>query len=185
MQLKKLLIRPIRFLGLLATIAYPVAVFLALRHGFSVRMLGMILICVALIGVAQSKNLWVGICGILLAILSFVSNYDIFLKLYPVFMNAGVCAIFALSLRGVPLIQRFAEKMHCEINKYMANYARGATIAWTVFLAINTLVSLVTVFMPDIVWTVYNGLISYCLIALMMLVEYVVRTRVRANAKNR
>ena len=185
MQLKKLLMRLLKILGLLVAIAYPVAVFLALRHGFSVRMLGMVLICAVLIGVAQNRNLWIGICGVLLAALSFISNQDIFLKLYPVFMNACVCAVFALSLRGTPLIQRIAERTHCKFDDKMVKYARKQTRVWVVFLAINTLVSLVTVFMSDVVWTIYNGLISYCLMGLVILAQYIVRPKVRANDETR
>lgn len=184
MQLKKLLIRPLKILMLLAAVAYPIAVFFALQHGFSVRMMGIVLICAVLIGIAQSKNLWIGICGILLAGLSFISNQGIFLKLYPVLMNVGVCAIFAISLRGTPMIQRFVQKIQNEITPKMIEHARLATIAWVIFLAINTLISLVTVFMSDFVWTVYNGLISYGLIGLMILVEYVIYAGTCRNAKN-
>ena len=184
MQLKKLLIRPLKILGLLAAVAYPIAVFVALQCGFSVRLMGIVLICIVLIGMAKSKILWVGICGILLAVLSLISNQDIFLKLYPVFMNAGVGAVFAVSLRGTPLIQQFIQKMRYEMTPKVIKHARMATIAWVIFLAINTLISLATVFMSDLVWTVYNGLISYCLIGLMILVEYIIHVRARRNEKN-
>jgi uncharacterized membrane protein len=175
MQLKKSSIRPIKILGGLVAIAYPIAVFVALQRGFSVRMLGLILVLVAGCAMARRRNIWLGVCGIVLACMAVISDKDIFLKLYPVFMNAAVCFMFAVSLRSVPLVQRFAEKMKYEITEKSKQYARRVTIAWAIFMGINTVVSLTTVFMSNWVWTLYNGLISYCLIGLMMVIEYIIR----------
>ncbi|MBO4745570.1 MAG: hypothetical protein J5613_00675 [Alphaproteobacteria bacterium] len=178
MQLKKSSIRPIKILGGLVAIAYPIAVFVALQRGFPVRMLGLILVLVAGCALAQRRNLWLGVCGIILAGLAIISDKDIFLKLYPVFMNAAVCFMFAVSVRSVPLVQRFAEKMKYKITEKSKQYARRVTVAWAIFMGINTIISLITVFMSDWAWTLYNGLISYCLIGLMMVIEYFVRNGV-------
>ena len=178
MQLKKLSIRPIKILGIILAIVYPIVVFLALQHDFSVRMLGLILCCVILIGMAVRKNIWAGMFGFLLTATAAILNQEVFLKLYPVFMNMLVCLMFASSLRGVPLSQRFAEKMKYKIDEKSKRYARSVTIAWAVFMGVNALVSLGTVFMSDWIWTVYNGLISYCLIGVMMVGEYLVRIRI-------
>jgi len=177
MQSKKLSIRPIKILGGLVAITYPIAVFIALRYNFSVRMLGLILVCMVLITLVRHKDMWLGICGVILGILSFASDKKIFLKLYPVFMNAMVCMMFWVSLRTVPLVQRFAEKMKYKMDDDSKKYVRRVTIVWAVFMGINTLVSLATVFMSDWIWTLYNGLISYCLIGTMIIGEYIVRKR--------
>ncbi len=178
MQLKKLLIRPTKVLALVGAIAYPVLVFVALRSDVSVRMLGLGIICLVLLSIVRHKNILLGVCGIVLAALAFISDKEIFLKLYPVVMNCAICMMFALSLRETPLIQRIAQKMHYEMNEKSIDYSRRVTIVWAIFMGINTLVSLGTVFMPDWVWTLYNGLISYCLIGLVMGIEYLVRIRV-------
>lgn len=183
MQLKKLSIRPIKILGVLVAIAYPIAVFVALQHNFSVRVLGLVLCGLILITMAWRKNIWMGLFGFLLTSQAAILNQEVFLKLYPVFMNLTVCALFAFSLRNVPLVQRFAEKMKYEINDKSKQYIRRVTIAWAIFMGINTLVSLSTVFMSDWVWTLYNGLISYCLIGIMMAGEYLVRIRVMHEDK--
>lgn len=175
MQLKKLSIRPIKILWALLAVAYPIAVFVALRHDFSARILGFVLVCVILIALTQHKNIWLGICGIILGSLSLISDKEVFLKLYPVFMNAAVCVTFLISLRTVPLIQRIAEKIKYKMDDYAKLYARRVTIAWAIFMGINTIISLGTVFMSDWVWTLYNGLVSYCLIGAMFIMEYVIR----------
>ena len=183
MQLKKLSIRLIKVLGGLCTIAYPIAVFIALQHNFSVRMLGLVLICVILVTLVQHKNIWLGILGLALAALTMISDKEIFLKLYPVFMNAAVCAMFTISLRNVPLVQRFAEKMGYEMTAASRGSAYNVTLAWAIFMCINTLISFGTVFMSDWIWTLYNGLISYCLIGLMIVIEYFVRMGVMHEHK--
>lgn len=178
MQLKKLLIRVSKILALTIAIVYPFAVFFALHSGLSVRLIGIMLMCVALIGIAKHKNLLLGICGIVMALLTLVSDYEIFLKLYPVLMNFGVFAMFVLSLQSVPLVQRIAEKMKYKITDKTKEYARKVTIAWAIFMGLNTFVSFITVFMSDWVWALYNGLISYCLIGFMFGIEYITRTRI-------
>lgn len=175
MQLKRLSIRLIKILGILCAIVYPIAIFVALQHDFSARFLGLFLVFVMIVALTRHKSIWMCIGGLVLAALAFVSNHAIFLKLYPVFMNAAICVMFAVSLNNVPLVQKFAQKMGYNITDESKQYARKVTIAWTIFMAINTIISIVTVFMPDWVWTLYNGLVSYCLIGLMMAVEYFVR----------
>ena len=183
MQLKRLSIRPIKILGVLVAIAYPIAVFIALQHNFSVRVLGLVLCGLILVTMAWRKNTWMGLFGVLLTAQAAILNQEVFLKLYPVFMNLTVCALFAFSLKNVPLVQQFAKKMKYEINDKLKQYARRVTIAWAVFMGINTLASLATVFMSDWVWTLYNGLISYCLIGMMMAGEYLVRRKVMHEDK--
>lgn len=178
MRLKKLLIQATKILGTVVAIIYPFAVFAALHNGLSVRFIGLALIAVILIGMARHKNLWLGLCGIALAAIAFFSNQKIFLKLYPVLMNFGICLVFALSLTTKPIVQRIAEKMKYSMTSDAKQYARRATVAWAIFMGANTIISLATVFMNDAVWVWYNGLISYCFIGIMMGAEYLIRKRV-------
>ena len=110
MQLKKLSIRPIKILGGLVAIVYPIAVFVALQHNFSVRTLGLILLCIMLLVMAWRRQIWMGILGVLLMIQAIILDQEIFLKLYPVFMNLAVCVMFAFSLKDVPLVEKIAKK---------------------------------------------------------------------------
>ena len=185
MQLKKLLMQVSKTLAIIIAIAYPIAVFFALRNGLSIRMIGLFLMCVALIGVVQCKNVAFGVCGFILALITCLSDKEIFLKLYPVLMNLCVCGIFALSLIDVPLAERFAEKMKYQMTEHAKHYARNVTIAWAVFMGINTIISLITVFMSDWAWTLYNGFVSYCLVGTMMLGEYIIRTRIMREQSNK
>ena len=64
MQLKKLSIRPNNILGGLVAVVYPIAVFVALQHNFSVRTLGLILLYVILVISTWRRNVWMGLFGV-------------------------------------------------------------------------------------------------------------------------
>lgn len=107
-----------------------------------------------------------------------VFNDDIFLKLYPVLMNISVCLVFALSLRETPLVEQFAEKMGHKLDAVQKEYTRRVTYAWAIFMFFLAIASTITVFLSDEIWTLFNGLISYILIAIMMGTEFIIRKRV-------
>ena len=88
-----------------------------------------------------------------------------------------MCLMFALSLRGVPLIEKVAKKMGYDLDETQREYTRRVTYAWAIFMFCLAAVSLVTVFLSDEVWVLFNGLISYVLIAIMIGVEFIIRKR--------
>ena len=92
-------------------------------------------------------------------------------------MNFIVCLSFWLSLREKPLVTLFAEKMGHKPDKNMLSYTKKATIAWAIFMTVNTIVSIITLFTNLWFWTLYNGLISYILIGIMFIAEYLIRRR--------
>lgn len=175
MQLKKLLTPIIKiFIGALI-IAYPFIVFFAFKTGMAIRFIGLFLLSVVVLSFLRNKNRFLFGIGLFVCFLILCFNQDIFLKIYPVLMNAAVCAMFALSLKKTPLITQYAQKMHKNLDKYGIKYTRNATLAWAVFMGCNTLISLATVFMQMNIWVLYNGFISYILIGLMMISEYILR----------
>lgn len=93
-------------------------------------------------------------------------------------MNLSVCFIFALSLRGTPLIEKIAKKMGHNLGPKQKEYTRRVTLAWVIFMLCLAIISLITVFLSNEIWVVFNGLISYVLIAIMIGVEFVIRKKV-------
>ena len=165
----------LKILTIILTVLYPFIIFTALRQGYSLRLMAGILALVILLNFLKHKQIVLLILGILLiTALTYFQN-PLFLKLYPVLMNMGITMLFSLSLRQKPLIQFFAERMGHELTSDMKTYTRKATIAWAVFMATLTIISLTTVFMSDFVWTLFNGCIAYILIALMFGAEYCYR----------
>lgn len=100
-------------------------------------------------------------------------------RFYPAAMVAAALAAFALSLRGVPLAERFARRAGENLDERGVAYCRRVTVAWTLFLAAHFAVTFATVFASREVWALYNGVIAYVLIGAMFAGEWLVRRRVR------
>ena len=163
--------------GVFLSILYPFAVFFLIKSGHSFRPIAFVLLAVLLASFLQTQRkalLWV---GLFLLVGLIVSDHIFFLKIYPVCMNFLVCMGFFMSLKDIPLIAVFAQKMGHPMTPKVKAYTRKATIAWGIFMAINTLISFVTVFLPLSFWMIYNGFVSYILIGSMFAGEYFVRQR--------
>lgn len=176
-SMKSPALKRLRFLCVPALALYPFAVAGALFSGVPVSVLPLILLCVAGISAFGSALRGVWIVALVCAAALFFTREQIFLKIYPVLMNAAVAGIFATSLLRKPLIEIFAEKTGHVLDDAGRRYTRRATLAWAIFMCANALVSLVTVFLPLSAWTVYNGFISYLLIGAMFAGEFFVRRR--------
>ncbi|WP_218831525.1 hypothetical protein [Bordetella genomosp. 9] len=101
------------------------------------------------------------------------------LRGYPVLINAAMFAVFASSLwRGMPVIERFARLRHPDLPPQAVAYTRRVTQVWAGFFAFNGLVSAaLSLWAPWHWWTLYNGVISYVLIGLLMAGEWLVRPK--------
>jgi uncharacterized membrane protein len=175
MQLKKLLTLIARLIIGIFAFAYPFVVFFALRNDVAVKFIGLFLLAVIVVSFVRHRNKILLGLGLILCSLILFFNQDIFLKIYPVLMNCSIFAIFALSLQKTPLITQYAKRMNYDLNAKVIKYTRNATIAWAIFMGCNSLISLVTVFLSNKIWVLYNGFISYILIGIMMIGEYITR----------
>ena len=167
----------LKILGIVFALLYPIFVFFMLKNGLSLRLIALLLVVLVLSSFLRSKQKTLLFVGLALIFGLFFSNDELFLRLYPVCMNFFVCMSFAMSLYEKPLITVFAEKMGHEATKEMQSYTKKATIAWAVFMGINTFISILTLFASLWIWTLYNGLISYVLIGIMFGAEYLIRRR--------
>ncbi|WP_216644666.1 hypothetical protein [Candidatus Thiodictyon syntrophicum] len=89
-------------------------------------------------------------------------------------------AAFGLSLgRGqAPLCTRFAQALRGSLSPEVARYTRQVTLAWTLlFLGISLVSTLLFLFSGIAVWSVFANFLSPLLIALMFVVEHLVRRR--------
>lgn len=103
-------------------------------------------------------------------------------RVYPVFMSLGMAAAFGLSLLRPPsLVEVFASLSEPNPGGSARAYMRRVSLVWCVFLVVNALISASTLSRLDL-WTLYNGLVSYLLMAALFAGEYLVRRRVRARA---
>lgn len=184
----------VKALFVLAITAYPLLVYFGLAY-FEARFLALILIAVAIVRLVAAKGgggrsgltaQLIGTLGIVLVIgfVVTVSNETVYLRLYPVCINALMLALFAASVARPPtFVERLIRLRKPDLPPWAVRYARKVTLAWCGFFLINGAIALYTCFWTPLeVWTLYNGLISYVLIGLMFAGEYPIRHLVkRAN----
>lgn len=102
---------------------------------------------------------------------------------YPVWMNLGFFVLFASSLWQKPaIITRLAQAMEGELPPSGVRYTENVTKVWTVFFLINGSIAWWTATQASLsVWTWYNGVIAYVLMASLFTIElgirYVVKKR--------
>jgi uncharacterized membrane protein len=178
--------RSIKTAFLLVSIAYPFVVYWGLSQDKHTWLLAVLLILLASrFWVAkQSQEKWVVVSmTVVVLMVSWLIGYEKGLKLYPVMINLSFLALFGFSLfTSMPIVERIARLREPNLPLNAVQYTRRVTQAWSVFFSINGLISLYTVFAKnEHVWLIYNGFISYILIATMMLVEWLIRRRVRRN----
>lgn len=99
--------------------------------------------------------------------------------LVPALVSAFLLVVFAATLRPgrEPMIARVAQAMEAEpIPSRLHPWLRRVTFAWCVFFAVNGTVSAcLALFAPLGWWTVWNGLLTYAFVGLLLLGEYVMR----------
>ncbi|MEQ1975734.1 hypothetical protein ABLA76_07735 [Xenorhabdus sp. SGI240] len=131
---------------------------------------------------SQQKTSWVlSIAGLTLGLASlFLRNHQL-LMYYPVVVNAVLLILFSNSLRcGPPIIERIARIKEPNLPPKGIIYTRKVTYIWCLFFIFNGTVSLGTCLYNNMtLWTLWNGVVSYLLIGLLISIEWLVRQRVK------
>ena len=104
----------------------------------------------------------------------------VFLKFYPPLCNFFVFMVFFSSLFAKEtIIQKIARAYGDKLDKPAWIYTRRVTYVWCCLTFFNFVVSIWTIFLSDKIWIIFNGCISYILIGLLFIVEYIVRIILR------
>ncbi|WP_110668876.1 hypothetical protein [Salinicola halophilus] len=117
----------------------------------------------------------------LLGLLWLTGGAELGLRLWPVLINLALLALFAHGRRYPPSpIERLARRQEPALPPHAVRYVRGVTTVWCVFFALNAAMALVTALYADLaLWSLYNGMIVYALMALLFAGEWCVRQRVK------
>lgn len=117
-----------------------------------------------------------GALGVITAV-----NADLAMRLYPVLMNAAMLIAFGLTLAKPPsMIERFARLVEPDLPESGVRYTRKVTWVWCAFFVVNGGVALWTALAASLeTWALYNGLIAYVLMGLLLGGEFLVRGVVR------
>ena len=114
--------------------------------------------------------------AVVLAVAAAIDDGRIFLFV-PALVNGAMLIAFARTLvRGPSIVETFARLRHPELLPSRAPYLRAVTAVWCGFFAVNIAVSLVLAVHGSLAtWTLYNGLIAYLIVGLLLGAERVYR----------
>ena len=106
-----------------------------------------------------------------------VSGRRVFLMLLPALVYAYLIIAFALSLREpVSLIGRMARVVNPKAPDFIDPYCRKLTVVWCGVFAVNlTLIAAFALTGREDAWTCYAGVVSYLLMGLFQVLEFLVR----------
>ncbi|MBE3675279.1 hypothetical protein [Pseudoalteromonas distincta] len=176
--------------GLLLT--YPFAVYFGLQYSEPV-IIGGVFVAVLLLRhwlVKDSKATIPHLkimtaCGCGLLLFATFANSALALKFYPVVISCCFLAVFAYSLYRPPSVIEIIAGKFETLDEHGKRYTRSVTKVWCVFFILNGFIATVTVIHPNPkVWLTYNGLISYLLMGLLMIIELIVRKWQKAKNKS-
>lgn len=177
--------------GSLAVVGWPFTVWLALSYPHLAFLLPLLALCfvlrlAALRGSAgalsRAGQVLAGV-GFILTLASVWLREARLLLWYPLVVNSVMLALFGGSLFSrMPLIERLARWREGDLSPAAVRYTRRVTQVWCGFFIFNGAVSLWTCLHGNVhLWTLWNGMLSYILMAALFAGEWVVRQRVKRH----
>ncbi len=171
----------IKAIGTTLVVCYPFAIYYVIIKNYNFALILGILFVAVLAGFFINKQKILLCAGLSVVAVACVFREIEYVKAYPVIMNFAVMLFFAMSLLTKPFVQIIGEKINGKLSDNGIRYARKATYAWVIFMFCLTSASATTVFLSTEIWALFNGLISYILVATMFVAEYIVRRKVLKN----
>ena len=178
----------IQILFVVLSLAYPLLVYFGLSN-FGFKKLFFVIAAIALLKLSFSKGnkkleLFQKMGPALLLVLSLVAwvgqNEKLFLY-YPLAINLGLLLLFSSSLfREKNIVELLARLKEPELPESGVRYTKKVCILWCGYFLVNSLVVFYTIHFTDLeTWTLYNGFISYVVIAVIAGLEFLVRQKVK------
>ena len=170
---------------LVISVAYPVVVYLSLGH-LSPRWIALLLVALAMARAWVTREpFWLGAAALALVLAgaSFLGDRWGPLKLYPALVNLVMLGLFSMSLwRGPSVVERLARLRETNFPPAAVAYTRRVTQVWCGFFVVNGLITVATALWASAAtWALYNGLLSYAAMGVLMGGEWLVRRRVRGR----
>ena len=184
------------------SVLYPLIVYCGLEFGgLSPRRLSILLLAIAFFqflnfthsksGVDRGRTAILVALILLCAFVAFFLDNIIFIKFYPVLVNLSLLAFFGFTiLRPPSFVFRMASLWDKSLNNSpsrnsVERYCRNVTLVWCSFFIFNASIATFTVFKAsDRIWSLYNGLISYILMGVIFIVEFLVRKMVQSKLQS-
>ena len=168
-------------------IAYPFLVYAGLARfeprTLALGLLGLVLLRLLVLG-SQRRREHLGrvlvspaVVAVVLGVTALSNEGRVFLFV-PALVNAALLGSFGWTLyRGPSMIESFARLLVDDLDADEQRYAVRVTALWCIFFLLNGLVSVGFALRGTVAqWAVYNGLVSYVLIGVIFVVEFLYRT---------
>lgn len=178
-----------RLVSGLLLVLWPFLVWYSLTHPQALWLLPLLVLMFALRwlalrhqqGAMAAAGKWLAVTGALLCGVSLLLRDRHLLLWYPVAVNAILLLLFFASLFSpMPLVERLARLREAELPPQAVAYTRRVTQVWCLFFVLNGGVALTTCLINSLyLWTLWNGMLSYGLMGLLMLCEWLLRQRIR------
>ena len=140
------------------------------------------------LGKSQPQALtWAALAAAGLLGVGSLINADLAMRTYPMLMSVAMLIAFALSLARPPsMIERIARVLEPELPEAGVRYTRTVTWIWCGFFLINAGVALWTALATTLAtWALYNGVISYALMGVLLGGEFLLRGPIRRREERR
>jgi len=131
----------------------------------------------------------------IIGVISLCGDSEFFIKLYPALASLAYLTIMVTSFFFPPplayyFIDIFDKKIKTKIPKEIFDdYCFKASVVWCIFFVIDCIISVITTIddivskiitthSPKVVWGVYNGCITYCIMGLIFVGEFIVLKKI-------
>ena len=171
------------------TVLYPLAVYFGINYLEPWKLAGILMVLLVIkLAISYSDKHWSRLllmAGVLYCGFVIWSNNLVSLRFYPALVNGMMLAIFSWSLLSPPsLIERLARLQHPDLPPEGIIYTRCVTQVWCGFFIVNGVIALATALWSSFeVWSLYNGLIAYLLMGILMGGEYTVRMKTQKHVR--
>lgn len=173
----------------LLTIVYPLTVYVLSGHfqPWQIALFLMLIFVIRLL-LMQERNYrdyFLIALSIVFFLLAIHNNNLMTLRFYPVLINLILFILFFSSLFfSRTLVERLARLQHPELPPKGVAYTRQVTKVWSGFFLVNGCIALFTALYSNLEWwSLYNGVISYTLMGLLVGVEYLIRIRTQEHVR--
>lgn len=168
---------------LVLTMLYPLGVYVALGHVAPHWLAGAMVLLALARAVSTRQGFWylVAVGAGVLALASWWQGDARAVKLYPVLVNTVLLVVFGWSLRCPPsVVERLARLQTPDLPAAAVEYTARVTVVWCGFFVLNGAVAAYTaLYSSNATWALYNGLLAYVAMGVLMAGEWLVRQHVQ------
>jgi uncharacterized membrane protein len=173
----------------LLTVFYPFAVYFGINYFEPWKIAGILIVLLLIkLAISYSDNHWskpLLMAGVLYCGFAIWSGNLVSLRFYPALVSGVMLVIFSWSLLSPPsVIERLARIQHPDLPSEGVIYTRRVTQVWCVFFIVNGTIALATALWSSLeIWSLYNGLIAYILMGILLGGEYVIRMKTQKHVR--